>query len=320
MLYNSFPREVSRKRRIVHSWEELRDYVNAHNGKSNMVSTSLYSYGWLNNGKPVYETAMVDKLLFDFDPDKGYNPLEEARKLDRFLEDYDVKRLRILSGSGLHIVLSCTTTNSKPIQYPTASIKNAMQYIQSNAGIMKDDAVGVNANQHVRMINTWNGGAQCFCIPLTDQQFRELDLQALRSLAKKQQPLSSGMFVGSKSIDLSKFDEEYKVHNTKDIDLDDIEVRKEDINKNCMMCGPNPDNRQRFIIISSLVELAYSKDAIAQYLSKVWNPEKYNHCIAEGQLDIIYDRAMVCYNCHRIKDMGYCTDTPDNPCPYEYKD
>lgn len=315
-LYNKFPREVGRSRRIVYSMEQLIDYINRHNGKVDMVCTSLYGFDWINSNKPVYESAMVDKILFDFDPGKGYDPLYEARKLDLELDKVGIKRLRIMSGGGIHIIVY--TKNYENLINPTMALKKAVEEISSITGILWDNVVGVNSAQHVRIVGTYNKGKGKYSIPLSDDDmWYSRSINDIYKMADKPVEFCEDMVIDSKTIDMKKFDSRLGVRRKYDDIATSCRIEQRDIDKSCMRVPSNASNRERYILISSLVEKGFSKPDIDAYLKCVLTSDKYEHVIRERQLDVIYDNAMVCYKCSRIKGMGLCKSTPDNPCPYE---
>ncbi|MDD2981524.1 MAG: hypothetical protein PHN80_16355 [Hespellia sp.] len=323
-LYGKFPREVGIRRKVIYSWEELRDYVKKNNGFAGMVSTSLYAYEWIKpDGKPDYESAILDKILSDFDPGYGYNPLEEARRLDILYEKHDVKRLRVFSGGGLHVLAS-----AKPNPhtfFASATIRKVQEYLASVSDISGfDGSVGNYASQHIRILNTYNGRRKLYCIPLTDDQFWTFSMNELQELAEKSRSLTPEMVVGRNLFDVAKFEPDFQIHSAiscLELDLDDVDVNPIDIDKNCMKIGPNAGNQERFILISSLLEKAYSQPAAERYLQKVLSPDKFNHCVKiERQPEIIFKRNLVCFKCEKIRTMGLCRNTPANPCPYEWKD
>ena len=314
-LYNIFPLEVSRKRKIIHSHKELIEYIDRNNGYNEMVCVLLYGGGWIDNNGIIYDTAIIDKLLFDFDDENGYSPIEEARKLDKFLAKYDIRRIRIFSGGGIHVIPQVAATELKS---PSAAIKNLMERISNSAKIHRDSGVGVYTSQHVRIINTFNMKRGRFCIPLTDEQFMTMDMHQLHTLATKQQKVIENMTVGNNKLNIKKYDEEPVYNSELLLDSDDTEVTELDVIKKCMKIRKEAGNHERFIFISSLVEQAFSKEAIKSYLRKVLSPSKYNHSVnIEMQVDSIYNKNLVCFSCEKIQHFGLCKNTVDNPCTYK---
>lgn len=308
-LYYYYPREVSRKRKVVYSWEEFVGYIKRNNGYSQMLSTSLYGFReFTEDGTPIYNSAVVDKLLYDFDSGEGYDPLIEARKLDSKLVGYE--RCRIMSGGGIHII---PLIEPVELQWPSVAIKGLREYLAS--GVLKDDAVGGNVAQHVRIINTFNSKRLRYCIPLTDDQFMNMTWTELQTLAKKPQSLVPDMIIGRRKIDyISMFDIEPPPEVHIDTNLSDYPVLESDLDKKCMKIKSDAGNIDRYILISSLVEKAFSKQAIIDYLEKILSPSKFQHCVyVENQVDKIFDGNMVCFSCQRIKDMKKCK----NNCKYE---
>lgn len=313
-------REVGKTRRIVHSYEEFAEYVNNSNSINSMTSVSAYQFMWMKDGKALYETAVIDKLVHDFDPGKGYDPLEESKKLDAFYEEHDIERIRVLSGGGIHL-LPLTSKRSLFLNSPTAATRNAVRSMCAQAGVHFDEAVGVHPNQHIRVMNTWNGGKRRFCIPLTDSQYNSLTLKELYELAKKQQPLSDDMFVGSKRIDLRRFDVSRVSNNqTFEYSDDDVPVARRDMDRLCIYVNPDAGNRERFIPISHLVERGYSVTSIKVFMKGILNEDTFKHMLKEKQAETAVKRGYVGLNCSRIVQEGYCRHTAENPCPYEQKD
>ena len=308
-LYNFFPREVSRKRKLIYTWQEFIDYIKRNNGYSQMLSTSLYGYKKVVDGTPIYNSAVIDKLLFDFDETPEYDPLIEARKFDE--KNHTVKRIRIMSGGGIHIITRVKIATE--LKWPSMAIKGLRDHLA--AGIMKDNAVGGYTAQHVRIINTFNAKRQRWCIPLTNDQFWDMTWEEIKELAKKPQPFDRYMITGWEVPDyIIDFDMEPIPEVDINVDLADIPVTEADLDKECMKIKPDAGNIDRFILISSLVEKAFSKKAITDYLEKILSPAKFQHSMyVEDQVTKIFDGNMVCFGCDRIKEMGKCK----NNCKYE---
>lgn len=313
-------REIGKGRHIVHTYEDFVDYVNKSNKVNSMVSVSAYQFMWKKEGSVMYDTAVIDKLIHDFDAGKGYNPLEESRKLDALYEEYDIERIRVLSGGGLH-VLPLTSRKTLFLNSPTAAIRNAVRFMCSQAGVHFDESVGVHANQHIRVINTWNGARQRFCIPLTDSQYNSLTLDSLYALAKKQQPLTDEMFVGSKRIDMRRFDSE-KIEGRQVFQYSDsnIAIAGGDLDRLCIYVNPNAGNRERFIPVSHLVERGYTVTSIKAFMKTILSDDTFRHMLNEKQVETAVNRGYVGMNCSRIHTEGKCKHSRENPCPYKHKD
>jgi len=301
-LYNLFPREVSIKRKLIYSWEEFVEYVKRNNGYSQMLSTSLYGYKKVIDDTPIYDSAVIDKLLFDFDETPEYDPLIEARKFDE--KNSTIKRIRIMSGGGIHIITRAKVESE--LKWPSMAIKGLRDYL--SAGIMKDNAVGGYTAQHVRIINTYNAKRRRWCIPLTNDQFWDMTWEEIKELARKPQKFDRDMVAGWEVPDnIHEFDMEPVPEVNINNDLANIPVTEADLDKECMRISSNAGNIDRFILISSLVEKAFSKQAIKDYLEKVLSPAKFQHSVyVEEQVDKIYDNNMVSFSCQRIAEMGKC--------------
>ncbi len=67
-FYTNFPREVGKYRQWkANSISDLLHYVNKYNGKQDLY-TSVYGFEEWFNGRPNYNSAIIDRIYCDIDP------------------------------------------------------------------------------------------------------------------------------------------------------------------------------------------------------------------------------------------------------------
>lgn len=70
-LYNDFPRDVGKFRKVIETAQELSDYINNNNGIKDCY-ISVYKFTKKIDGRADYESAVIDKIFLDFDNKHGY--------------------------------------------------------------------------------------------------------------------------------------------------------------------------------------------------------------------------------------------------------
>lgn len=309
MKFNTFPREVGAPRKLVHNMKEYLDYVNIHNGKKKAVYTTLYSFISIHEDgyKPDYDSAIVDKLFFDFD-DKECNAYENAKILHEYCKAENIKHSIVMSGRGYHVYIYTTI---EMLRHKKDAIKAGQMYFIDKLGVVCDRQVIGDVCRLTRVPNTYNVKAGRFCIPLTEAQFNSGD-DMIKSKAVKQNFVKD-VFIGEELFDLKPFD--VKTESEFNLDLGDMKSSTDTTLGKLPHCiqailnNPEVNYKGRYLAILYFKEKGYTQDEIFNVLEKYLSPRKLYHCVREErQLQYLFGRDDLIFpSCEKIKE--------DNQCP-----
>lgn len=311
MLFKGFPREMGPPRKVVHNKKEYLDYINLYNGKKKIYTSIYYfpTYIYEPYYKPDYNSAVVDKIYFDFD-DKSCNAYKECMKLHLECDKENLKHCIIMSGRGYHLYIFCKIYI---ILYKKEAIRGAQQYFIDKLKLTVDRQVLGNVAQLARIPNTFNLKGGRFCITLTRKQF-ELGDYFIKHLAKEQNFVKD-VIMGKELLDISEYDIEPPSDFSLDIpkllintkfnisSLKEIPpcISKLMENKNCRWKG-------RYLIILYFKEKGYLKEEVFQILKECLSEKKLKHCIKEEkQLQYLFRRDDLMFpSCETLMSDGFC--------------
>lgn len=310
MLFKSFPREVGPPRKTVYNIEEWLKFVNMYNGKKKAVYTSIYKFEKIeSNGKPNYESAIVNKLFFDFD-DKSCEGYKECNILHQFLLKEDIKHFIVMSGRGYHLYV---LTNPIKPKNPKACIFNAQHNFIDKLKLTVDVQVIGNPAQLARVPNTFNTKGQRYCIPLTEEQFYKGD-KYCKELASKQNFIK-GTIIGNKLLDIKTFD---SINNSSYENIYKASETSINMNanyaKDCPPCileilkRKNLGWKERYLIIIYFRDIGYTREEVCAILKQHLTEQKFKHCIVdERQLQYLFERHDLIFpSCDRIMNDRLC--------------
>jgi hypothetical protein len=274
--------------------------------------TDLYRTIYNFSGIPSWETAIMDKIFIDFDPEKE-DPesgieLYEARKLHEFLEEKGVLHFPYFSGRGFHIFIAANEIRPSQLNNPRTAVKNCHRYIIEEAGI-KPDPVTVDLMRIARLPNTRNMKTGLFCIALVYDELY-LEKEEIYEMAEKQRPIiprSDGIKINLDFFDGGQNEVDYAetVESGLPLDLDDDDIPGCVLNN---LKHGDCNYLERYAIITALRDLSYSKDDIRGILRESLTSKKYEHCIyEERQLDYLFQRQDLLFpSCSTLKAQGMC--------------
>ncbi len=310
MLFNKFPREVGPPRKIVYNIKEWLNFVNLYNGKKKAVYTSIYTFEKIEQ-KPVYETAILDKLFFDFD-DKSCDAWKECNSLHQHLLKENIKHLIIMSGRGYHLYVFSLPLKPQNIK---SCIYNSQHYFIDKLKLTVDVQVIGNPAQLARVPNTFNIKGNRFCIPITQEQFEKGD-KFIKELASKQNFVKN-ITIGEKLFDIKQFDYQTNKFNEAVVfNNDNLDESSGNINylKDAPLCIKNLLNEKelgwsgRYLVILYFKELGYTRQEVFKILQTHLSERKFKHCIQEErQLQYLFERNdLVFPSCDKIICDGFC--------------
>ena len=316
-MFKEFPREVGPPRKVVTDMKGWLTFINRYNGMKKAVYTSIYTFKNINEKKkPDYDSAIVDKLFFDFD-DKSCNAYDECWDLHVHLVEENIKHIIIMSGRGYHLYIFTLSLNPNN---PKSCIYNAQHHFIDKLNLIVDGQVIGNTAQLARVPNTYNLKGKKFCIPLTQEQFEKGD-EFIKQLASKQNFVKNIM-IGNNHFDLTKFDYQSERFSEKAIfDIDAFEDScNADYAKNCPNCIKNilsQDKigwKQRYLLILYFREMGYTVQEVYNILEECLSKSKFKHCIKdERQLQYLFGRQDLIFpKCSNIMNDGMCPGKCEN--------
>lgn len=335
-VYGRMPREfASPQRRIVHSTDRLIEIVDEHNG---LTDCFVSAYGFATD-ECSYSDVVINKAVFDFDGD--WDHLVRAHE---WLEERGAAHFVVFSGSdesGHLYVLTEPTRHQQSLEYFQRNIvvggvglrkctecgtevsldasgdSNRWHcgscdddLVKNETTLATDDNLIGDPATMIRIPNTWNPGAERFCIPLRPEEVT-MDTEAVHGLAREQRDLTlSDIVCGERPVKITQrraeAEEQYQPHSEKqgltgfEVDGEHIgefsvEIQPHEIMDNleceCVrsMITDDQDRRampplghtDRRVLITHLVERGYNPAEIHEFLRFTIEDEKARHCIVE---------------------------------------
>ena len=313
MIFNQFPREIGfPKRIIIHYKKDFLKIINRNNTKNNIIF-SVYAFEdtQINYGResPDYQTAIVDKIFFDFDEE---DCSLDMKKFHKYLMKKDLKHCVFFSGRGYHIYIFCNPN----IINKQNTILRIQKHFKKKLNIRVDEQTFGNLAQMGRVPNTYNLKRRRFCIPLseddlklTHEEIREKAKQQVKNFSFNKIPIFSTKILKTKNFDspprVMKGDLE-----TEDIKIKDCNIKIKDappcISK--VLKDSNAGYRQRGLLITYLREKNYTLEETEKILESFLNKKKWEHCKrTEKQVPRLYRTTKYLLpKCERLMEEGFC--------------
>jgi len=308
LMFGTFPREFSRKRKYITSEYEFIDLVNKYNG---FIDCYASIYGW--NKEKVHS---VDKIFFDMDNlemTDGIYYLKLGKKIAQprcymacrslhyYLDAENIKHIVLFSGKGFHIYVfideGCNIYNKKSM------IKNIQHHLAKEANITIGHPQEADIDDHIvgdirriaRIPFTFNLKQKRFCIPLDRDDFA-LTYDEIREKAKNQ--FNNWTIFGEVYLDPREYDVPTNIEGLEA--LDDFDIGENvDFKEMIKMLPPLIQKlilssrcgwRDRYLTILAMREVGFPKQLCIQIVREYWTPEKFKHSLMEErQVDYIYN-------------------------------
>ena len=293
----------------------FKESIKRLNGLTN-IYRSLYDFV----DYPGADTAIIDKVYFDFDCD-GDDPSRcqrDVKKLSDYLSDEGFSYSIFFSGNGFHLFLYTEKILSSELQNPKAALANVWDFYVEKLNINVDEKPRGDVVRICRVPNTVNKKTGRFCIPLFPSEL-ELSRREIFELAQKpRKSVASYRVDGTKKVCLKEFDgrkEERNYSYTEIEDAEDIETSELPLCTWAMLKDGDCDYRERFAIITALRDLCFSKKDTIKVLRKYLKEGRFVHCIRdERQVDYLFERDDLSFpSCDTIKDLGFCVKGCEGP-------
>lgn len=330
-MYSKFPREIGIPSRVILSsgnqfienMQQFKKVVNAY-WRTNNLYTSIYHFKSFhevpeNNNqfdgsgqfqrskarfKINYESAIIDKIFFDFDADdeKGIS-LEESFNQTLALHSYllqkDLMHCVNFSGDGFHVFLF--TKNGNQLVLKRDALTNAQNYFVNKLNLTSfDTQIQDNISRLCRIVNTHNFRTGRWCVPLTTKYLKPGMLAEIIKLSQHQ--FYEFEFFGHELYDILQWDKQtsikqesksfVSVSRSYTVPLANIEVPQ------CVQKLVNKGKRGEHLRQTE------------RYLIILWFKE--NNCIYEELIRFINDNFKGRTG-HDVTDSFHCVDEEKQP-------
>tara|TARA_R100000329_G_scaffold109690_3_gene90136 strand:- start:1493 stop:2557 length:1065 start_codon:yes stop_codon:yes gene_type:complete len=338
-VFRHFPREVDmRKRKVVHSMDELQRYVKATNGADNLTTT-VYGFRELKGtGKRgEYTTAIVPHFVMDFDYERakinnvsdeeaGNQCLREVSMVHHHLLSNEIKHAMWFTGGGIHIWVNLDKT-----YYPdgrgmsdlmTAGRRIVEGWVKEWSLRTLDPVVSFRPDRHIRIPNTYNFKRGLWGFPITTEDF---DLKWTDIIKRAMNPSGGMVCYGTNGMALHIEERD----PDKPFEAQEVEVDMKKVgNINVLPClaassckvGDNPPHEARVMLMLFLQDRFrsfarppessnVSNDSIIESVCSFIEDLKwsdYNEETTHKYVSIGVSRYYKTPSCRTLYDKGYC--------------
>ncbi len=283
--------------------------------------------------RPVYESANVDKIFFEFDclslddekTKEVYNPAVEQSvlSLDDWLEANNYQRRYFFSGGGFHSLVSCVGS-WKYLMRATFTIADKLKLLADTTSF--GDVARVR-----RVPNTWNWtkttkkGAtkerDAYCIPVTRDELK-LGYWKLHEVAQEPR-IGEQMIYGDFPVQLEEYKDTHVAYRHKEThqplsQIVDGACAEEILRRNGLYMSDLCDaikavigaekigNANRLLVIKYFhTVLGLKYEECIRLLQSLLPVNEFQHCMDETQVDCVYNNNRVFFP-ERFKDHGIC--------------
>jgi len=328
-MYSKFPREIGIPHRIstdsnkqfVENMAQFKAVINAY-WRTNNLYTSIYSFKSFhevleNNNqfnrqftkskvrfKINYESAIIDKIFFDFDANNEKDisledSFNQTLKLHSYLLQKNLMHCVNFSGDGFHIFIF--TKNGEQLVLKRDALTNAQNYFVSKLNLTSfDTQIQDNVSRLCRIVNTHNFRVGRWCVPLTRKYLHHGMLDEIIRLAQHQ-----------------FYEFEFFGHNLYDILIWDAKTSVKQESKSFVNVGRSYTEHLISIEVPQCVQKLVNKGKRGEHLN--WNERyiiilwfKENNCIYEELISFI-ENNFKGRNNHDVTDSFHCINEEKQP-------
>lgn len=344
-MYKKYPREIGIPRRItVMSEKEFYEKINKYYKYNNMF-TSIYGFknfhvieekgnGFFKHDytrkKINYESAVVDKIFFDFDPTDNltlFDVFLQTIKFHKHLLEKKTLHCIHFSGDGFHVFI--LVKNGDELVLKRDALTNVQDYFVEKLSLTSfDEQIQDNVSRLCRIVNTYNFRVKRWCIPLTEKYLHENMFDEILKLSEKQ--CYNFEFFGDTLFDILKFDKEtskkkviskirtLNLNKTYNCPISEIKVPR--CIQELLAKAKNKKHlkwRERFAVILWFKENNCKYEDLLKLIQKSFKGENEHgisdsfHCLKEEQQPYFIYRAdkYTALTCERMRKMAYCDPT-----------
>ena len=301
---------------LIKSKQDAVKLINRCNSTKN-IYRSVYDYERLrfnDYGKEEIdpESVILDKVFFDFDPDESdvQHAFDDTKKLHEYLVKEDIKHTLRMSGGGYHVFVY--TKNYEGLKDAKTALFNMHEHFCKKLTLNIDFHVKGDIVRLARVADTYNLKRRRYCINIYKEDL-ERGHEFIVDKAKQQNGMAR--FYGRRLLDVKEFDNG-KITDYKIIPIE--EDVKLEINKNTFLqevtpcvsvalAKGNPGWRERFYIITYLMNTGRMRSEIIKILSEYLTKKKLDHVLkSEHQIEYLMKKGLMFPTCQVIKREGFC--------------
>jgi hypothetical protein len=254
---------------------ELVAEINKHNGILSCYCT-VYKFRDHDNYLCIYDTAIIDRVFFDFDDE---NAFDDILKMEKYYSKLNIKRAILFSGGGYHFYIKCkrVTENKR------GTLRGYQEYITDKLKLLPDTNVFGDIARIARIPNTYNRKRRKFCIAIKPEWLKKGD-KWIRKRAGK--PHKWFEWHGEKVENIEGHEVNIEPLMPQ---LDNIEIRS-DIKKKYknfsntakkMLSDNNLRWKNRGALINYLFEQGYFPEEVIDLLWNKLNKDRAKHTILQ---------------------------------------
>jgi hypothetical protein len=346
-LLNVFPRIMGNPhtQEIVRTAKERDEYIELwKNTHPIYISVYPFSHIFTDNITKTHLSARVRYLAFDFDESNAYS--EMIRMHNMLMHQNIIHRIH-LSGRGFHVFVWIKNN----LKYPKVAMANYWDYVSdyskkkyknpfkpsktyNSPRLTVCRSTRGDLGRIIRYPNTFNFGANCFCIVIDDYILNNYtSLLQIQNFAKKPYSPVGNPYFGENELDISEFDcdsKQYitipngnlvlnldhktiKINKDVDVDFSDVPYCIKYIIENKEMHFIERNEVIKFFI-NRFGDFPYSVDDVMGILFKIGKKDKWLHWFfTHHREDILYrnvkvvkDNWDVLSGCFKMKQLGFC--------------
>ncbi len=204
---NRFPREVAiegHRFKLVYSLKELKEFMLKYNNQNQY--TSLYAFNIINNKKPKYDTAIIDKVFFDIDLKTQQNEEINIIKQTLILYNFAIKHKYTFSlnfsGRGIHFYIYTKDIQLNNKKY---ALYNFSNFVKEQTQIPFDTTSFGDLARETRLLGSINRRSNKYVIPLTKEDL-EKGIEYIQDLANNKIDLTQKYIIQNTLLDLKEWD------------------------------------------------------------------------------------------------------------------
>jgi len=326
-LLNGYPRSMGNPHQnfVAYNKKQRLKYIKKYIKKCDLY-ISVYKFTEIDDkGKPVRESALIDKVFFDFDSEQW---LEDLIKVHNWCKEKNIVHRSHASGNGGHSLIFVKTNVSNKKE----AIGNFQRWLQNELDLIVDKKIIGDIARIFRYPNTYNFKGRRFCIPIPPEV-----LESEQPMTWIYKRYTSQCFCnawsGKHLLDLKEWDVPellYMESTEVDVDLSEIDDEIETEYHMFPACvrswlsTPKLSGDGKFLLILFLKDQIYTKTPfdhveIISILKKTLDPNEFAHYFGSkiqrrhaGHNGLKFKSVMrkdyYMPDCEEIRKKGYCPE------------
>lgn len=186
IMNNRYPRGLGNPTRngIAYNANDIFNYVTKYDFTN--IYHTVFGFTKYDNPATDGSNAIIDTIPFDFDSKNLQLSLNDAKKLNSWCNRHDIQpRITFSGNKGFHVFIDIKTIS---IKNPKQTLKIFSNELSDAAGFTTvDKVIFGDTNRLIRLINTKHSKSGLYCISLNPNEFNNMCLDDILSMAKEPQ-------------------------------------------------------------------------------------------------------------------------------------